>query len=77
MSYPFVLRCSIPLTSISSRDSNPKRYTQSSSNLEYYLYSVPNVVERLGQGYFRTEKEYRQRAGRAIAEFERVFEQAN
>jgi len=33
-------------------------------------------VERVQQGYFRTEREYREGAGQAIAEFERVFEKA-
>jgi hypothetical protein len=33
-------------------------------------------VERVQQGDFRTEREYKERAGKAIGEFERVFEKA-
>jgi hypothetical protein len=33
-------------------------------------------VERVQQGDFRTDREYREGATKAIAEFERVFEKA-
>jgi hypothetical protein len=33
-------------------------------------------VERVQQGDLRTEREYRERAAKAIVEFERVFEKA-